>query len=187
MSVGKLVTMLVAMGASVAVAMFALPRALAARNKAQAAAVASAQAAQALERTAEAAGAEGRAGEARGGEPERPSMPQGGFLDGADQTFDASRHETLTPRQASAGADGERVAPFHGFGVQVDSDPAGARVFVDEAEIGETPLLASVRCDEGATVRVRVEKAGRAAWTKTTRCRKDALVALEAKLALASR
>jgi hypothetical protein len=178
--------MLLAGAVSVGVGTYAMRHALAARNKAQAAAVASAQATQALERSAaaaEGAGAEG----AQAPEAERPSLPQGGFHDGADKTFDPAKHETLAPREAAAAADGERIAPFHGFGVQVDSQPAGARVLVDGVDLGETPLLASVRCAEGAEVAVRVEKAGRAPWTKKTRCRKDALLALDVKLAASSR
>ena len=33
---------------------------------------------------------------------------------------------TFAPREATATADGERVAPFHGFGLSIESTPAGA-------------------------------------------------------------
>jgi hypothetical protein len=84
----------------------------------------------------------------------------------------------ITPRSARAGDDGLESMPFHGFGVSVDSAPEGATVLVDGEEMGETPLVASVKCTPGADVQVRVEKPPRPAQEKVVRCRADTLVKL---------
>jgi hypothetical protein len=112
---------------------------------------------------------------------EERRVPQGGFVDGAPPA-DLLRGEALVPRGAKD-VDGERVAPFHGFGVAVDSAPAGARVFAAGVEVGETPITASVRCMPGERVEVRVRKPGFHEWRRATRCRPDALVLLDARLA----
>jgi hypothetical protein len=184
---GRLVTMLVAAGGSVAVGTWAMQHALTVRGRAQEAAVAQAAAAEAVQRAADAAAASGSGASAAGSgtaEGVEPPRPQGGFQDGAPPpAFDLSRHESLTPRDAKVDrATGERVAPFHGFGVSVDSTPGGARVLAGGVELGETPLVASIACEPGATVVVRVEKAGFGAWSARTRCRRDALVSLDARL-----
>jgi hypothetical protein len=181
-SAGRLVTMVVAAAGSIGVGGFALQHALAVRARAQAAAVAQARAADAVERASDAAAAGGAPEE-----PKEPPRPQGGFGDGlapapAGDQRDLRGHATLAPREARADASGERVAPFHGFGVSVDSVPAGARVVADGAELGETPLTASVACQPGAPVALRVEKKGFRPWSRETRCRGDALVVLEARL-----
>ena len=90
--------------------------------------------------------------------------------------------ETIAPRDpVRDAATGEEVGAFQGFGVDVATTPAGARVIVDGKELGISPLLASVRCASGATVEVRAERAGR--WARaTTRCREDALVRLHLRL-----
>jgi hypothetical protein len=116
------------------------------------------------------------------GRAEERSAPQGGFVDGAPLPVPSLRGETLVPRgEVAVGR--ERVAPFQGFGVAVDSSPPGARVFAAGAEVGETPITASVRCTPGDRVEVRVQKTGFRPWRRTTICRSDALVALEARLA----
>jgi hypothetical protein len=89
----------------------------------------------------------------------------------------------ITPRAARVGEDGLETLPFEGFGLSVDSAPAGARVFAGADELGETPLLASVACAPGSDVKVRVEKPPLPAWERTVRCRADTLVKLSAKLA----
>lgn len=88
----------------------------------------------------------------------------------------------IAPRAARLGEGGLETLPFQGFGISVDSTPVGARVLADGEELGETPLLASVRCTPGNEVRVRVEKPPLRAWERTVRCRADTLVKLAATL-----
>jgi PEGA domain-containing protein len=90
--------------------------------------------------------------------------------------------ETIAPRDpVRDAATGEVVGAFQGFGVDVATTPAGARIVVDGRELGISPLLASVRCTPGASVEVRAERGGREARA-TTRCREDALVRLHLRL-----
>lgn len=94
-----------------------------------------------------------------------------------------SHVEILAPReQRGDPASGEARSPFHGFAISVSSSPAGARVLVDGDEKGETPLAASVDCEPGREVQVRIEKAGYRAQRRSLRCRADALVRLSARL-----
>jgi hypothetical protein len=79
-------------------------------------------------------------------------------------------------------ASGEVLLPFQGFAVSVETEPAGARVTVDEREIGESPALAAVECQPGSPVRIRVEKAPLHPQERTTRCRADKLVKLRVRL-----
>jgi hypothetical protein len=92
------------------------------------------------------------------------------------------RAETLAPREARRTADGELVAPFQGFGLSVESSPAGATVRVDGRDLGQTPLVASVDCAPGAALKVRVEKRSLRPVERTVRCRADALVTLQVAL-----
>lgn len=84
----------------------------------------------------------------------------------------------ITPRSARAGDDGLETLPFHGFGVSVDSTPEGATVLVDGEELGETPLVASVKCAPGTDVKVRIERPPHRAQERLVRCRADTLVKL---------
>jgi hypothetical protein len=86
--------------------------------------------------------------------------------------------ETFAPRQLRTTVDGERVAPFEGFGLSVDSSPPGARVRVDGRDVGETPILTSVDCTPGREVEVRLEKRGFRPVRRAARCRADALIEL---------
>ncbi len=91
--------------------------------------------------------------------------------------------EFIQPREEEVDqASGERLLPFQGFAVSVESVPAGARVTVDGREVGESPVLASVECSPGTEVRVRVEKAPLRPQDRTTRCRADKLVKLSVRL-----
>ncbi len=90
---------------------------------------------------------------------------------------------TFAPRQARATADGERVAPFVGFGLSVESTPPGARVLVDGSEVGETPIVTTVDCAPGQEVEVRVERRGFRLERRSVRCRADALLELSFALA----
>ncbi len=84
----------------------------------------------------------------------------------------------ITPRAPVTTAEGERVAPFQGFGLSIDSTPAGARVLVGGREVGETPLVAGVDCAPGAEVAVAVELRGYRTARRTVRCRADQLLEL---------
>jgi len=92
------------------------------------------------------------------------------------------RTSAIAPAEAAPDASGERVRWFPGFGLSVESDPAGATVRVNGRDLGETPLTASVDCAPGDTVQVEVRKEGRPAARRTTRCRKDHLVELSVEL-----
>ena len=80
---------------------------------------------------------------------------------------------------------GEEVAPFTGFAVSVESDPAGALVTVDGVPRGESPAFAGVDCVPGDRIEVRAEKPGFAPATSETACRADALVKVRLRLARA--
>jgi hypothetical protein len=82
---------------------------------------------------------------------------------------------------AGATADGERTAPFSGFALQVETEPAGAVVEVDGVIRGESPVFAGIECAPGARVVVRARSRGAAA-ERTTTCRKDTLVGLTLRL-----
>jgi hypothetical protein len=90
--------------------------------------------------------------------------------------------ETIAPRDAVLDrASGDEVAPFHGFGVDVETAPTGARVLVNGVEVGTAPIVASVRCAPGERVEVRAER-GRARGHAQTACRQDALVRVKIAL-----
>jgi hypothetical protein len=89
---------------------------------------------------------------------------------------------TYTPREARTTADGERVAPFQGFGLSIDSTPPGARVRVGGSEVGDTPIVTTVDCDPGREVEVSVEKRGFRLARRLVRCRADALLELSITL-----
>jgi hypothetical protein len=90
--------------------------------------------------------------------------------------------ESLAPRGDRVDpASGERVAPFHGFGLQLDSAPAGARALVNGEDMGTTPLLTTVDCVPGDEVTVELDRAGRRGSART-RCRADTLVKLRVVL-----
>lgn len=89
----------------------------------------------------------------------------------------------LSPRDEEVdGASGETTLPFQGFGISVESEPEGARVMVNGREIGESPAIASVDCQPGSDVRIRIEKAPLAPQERLTRCRADKLVKLNFRL-----
>ena len=89
----------------------------------------------------------------------------------------------ITPCAPVTTAGGERVAPFQGFGLSIDTSPAGARVLVGGKEVGETPLVAGVDCAPGTEVAVAVELRGYRTARRTVRCRADRLLELSFKLA----
>jgi hypothetical protein len=89
---------------------------------------------------------------------------------------------TIAPKDGVPDAKGERVRWFQGFGLSVESWPAGARVKVNGVDEGVTPLLTSVACAPGERVTVEVRKASLRSKRRTTVCRKDELVLLEFEL-----
>ena len=92
------------------------------------------------------------------------------------------RATPMAPAEAAPDASGERVRWFPGFGVSVESTPRGARVLVNGRDLGQTPLIASVRCTPGETVQVEVRKDGRRPRRRSTLCREDQLVELSVEL-----
>jgi hypothetical protein len=124
--------------------------------------------------------------------PRHPEAPSTGEIEAARAAeVEAARlkqrhlaaSSTITPREAMVTADGEKVAPFQGFGLSVESSPAGARVLVGGREVGETPIVTSVDCTPGEAVEVGVEKRGLRPAHRTVRCRADALLELRVTLA----
>jgi len=86
--------------------------------------------------------------------------------------------ESIAPRSDRVDpATGERVGIFHGFGLQIDTVPAGAEVLVAGEEMGTSPLLTTVACRPGEELLVRAQLGHQVATTRT-RCRKDVLVKL---------
>jgi hypothetical protein len=119
--------------------------------------------------------------------PRRPEAPTTTQIEAAGaaereaarlQQRGLERSTIYTPRQATTTAGGERVAPFQGFGLSVESKPAGARVLVQGQDVGETPIVTTVDCTPGQAVEVRVERRGFRAERREVRCRADALVEL---------
>jgi len=146
-----------------------------------------------------AASAQARAADAVAGEgasadaapPRAPELPSDEAIQRAhDSAVALGRSEqrglegavVLAPGEAAP--DGrESVRPFDGFGLSIDSSPAGARVRLDGREAGLTPLLTSVDCSPGDAIAVAVEARGRKAHRRTVVCRKDALVSFTVTLA----
>jgi hypothetical protein len=77
---------------------------------------------------------------------------------------------------------GEKVAPFSGFAVSVDTDPPGAVVSIAGVPRGEAPVLANLDCAAGDRVEISAEKAGFPVARTATACRSDALVKLTLRL-----
>ncbi len=69
-----------------------------------------------------------------------------------------------------------------GFTVQVVSSPSAARVSIDGAARGSTPLFANVTCEQDQEVRITVEKQGFPAWRRTVRCRLGGELTVNARL-----
>ena len=119
--------------------------------------------------------------------PRHPEAPSQGEIEAARAAeIEAGRiaqrnlaaSSVITPREAVTTAAGERVAPFQGFGLSIESKPPGARVKVGGKEVGETPIVTSVDCTPGDEVEVGVEKRGHRPVRRTVRCRADALLEL---------
>jgi hypothetical protein len=89
--------------------------------------------------------------------------------------------EVISP-SAPAAPGVEATAPFQGFGLSLESEPDGASVEVDGRALGETPLLAGLKCTPGATVRIRVTRSPLPVRDLTTLCRTDTLVKLRVRL-----
>ena len=73
-------------------------------------------------------------------------------------------------------------AAAKGFMVRVVSVPSGAKVLVDGADRGATPLFANVVCEEGQKVAIEVEKAGYPRWRRTVPCRVGGELTARARL-----
>lgn len=148
---------------------------------------------QAVAPTLSRADPDGAAGPAGATEPPRhPEAPTSAEIEAAREAeIDAGRLQqrnlagaaTFAPRSASTTAEGERVAPFHGFGLSIESTPPGAGVRVGGVDVGETPIVTTVDCAPGRVVEVRVEKRGFRPVRRAVRCRADALLELTVALA----
>lgn len=107
---------------------------------------------------------------------ERPSEPA--------QAIDTDEYLGPIAGNVEPGS-GEEVAPFSGFAVSVETEPADALVTIAGVERGEAPVLAGVECRPGAKVAIRVVKPGFRPARAATLCRSDALVKLTVRLAAA--
>jgi hypothetical protein len=122
---------------------------------------------------------DGAAGTSRA-EPEAPPPISPSELADLQKSWVGS--ESIAPRSERIDpSTGERVLPFHGFGLQVDTAPPGARVLVNDEEMGTSPLLTTVSCRPGDAVEVRAVLGDRSS-TASTRCRKDELVKIALQL-----
>jgi hypothetical protein len=108
----------------------------------------------------------------RRGAPEKPREPA--------EAIDDSHY--LGPLKTQAVAPGEETAPFTGFAVSVETDPAGGIVSIGGVPRGEAPVLANVDCKPGARLEIRAEKAGFPPARRVTTCRADALLKLTIRL-----
>lgn len=77
---------------------------------------------------------------------------------------------------------GERVLPFSGFAISVETRPEAALVTIAGVERGESPVLAGLDCKPGTKVPIRVVKRGFRPARASTVCRSDALVKLTVRL-----
>jgi len=123
--------------------------------------------------------------------PRHPEVPTASEIDAAaTSAINAARLQQrnmqgavmFAPRQSRATPDGERVAPFQGFGLSIETTPAGARVSVTGADVGETPIVTTVDCEPGEVVEVLVEKTGYRAVQRRVRCHADELLELSIAL-----
>ena len=95
----------------------------------------------------------------------------------------AGKGHVLDPLKPRADAQtGEQVAPFSGFAISVDTEPAGAVVSVDGVPRGEAPVLAGLDCSPGDRVEIAAQKSGFPVTRTFTTCRRDALVKLTVRL-----
>lgn len=93
------------------------------------------------------------------------------------------RGQVLDPLKPHADAQtGEQVAPFDGFALSIDTEPAGAVVTVAGVARGEAPVLAGLDCAPGERVEIAAEKPGFPPARTSTTCRRDALVKLTVRL-----
>jgi hypothetical protein len=88
----------------------------------------------------------------------------------------------ITPSEAVPDDSGEKTRWFQGFGLSVESTPAGARVLVNGQDMGQTPLVTTVDCKPGDPVKVEVKRKGLRPQARSTRCREDRLVELSVEL-----
>ncbi len=72
--------------------------------------------------------------------------------------------------------------PDKGFMVRVVSEPSGARVLLDGAERGTTPLFANVACEDGQEVAIEVVQEGYPRWRRTVSCRVGGELTARARL-----
>jgi hypothetical protein len=87
------------------------------------------------------------------------------------------RSQLLPPLDVRAEGD-ELTAPFDGFAVSIETEPAGGIVTVAGVARGEAPVLAGVACVPGQPVEIVAALPGRAPLRRTTTCRPDTLVKL---------
>ena len=80
------------------------------------------------------------------------------------------------------------VQELEGKGVVfVESEPAGARVTVNGAEFGETPVSADVDCSPGQKLVIAVARPGREPMSYEGTCKANTLLQVRARLAAAKR
>ncbi len=73
-------------------------------------------------------------------------------------------------------------AGARGFIVTARPNPAGTRLWWDGQERGSTPVVANVRCREGADVELGLRAEGYAPWAKTVACREGGSLLIKPRL-----
>src|SRR6266545_6872568 len=104
--------------------------------------------------------------------PQRPYEPA--------EEIDNSHY--LSPFKTAVSGRGEETAPFTGFAISVDTEPAGGLVTIAGVPRGEAPVLANVACKPGAKLEIQAEMAGFPPARRQTACRADTLVKLTIRL-----
>ena len=75
-----------------------------------------------------------------------------------------------------------RPGVVDGFMVRVVSEPSGARVAIDGAQRGRTPLFANVPCADEQRIEIVVAKEGFPAWRRSVDCRVGGQLTVRARL-----
>ena len=143
---------------------------------------------------APAAGAASATGAASAEAPQEPRKPEGpttAEIEAARATaVEAARIQErnlshavfIAPTGGTTTPDGEHVAPFVGFGLSIETSPAGATASVGGSEVGRTPIVTTVDCAPGEEVVLAVGKRGFKPARRTVRCRADQLLTVSVAL-----
>jgi len=123
--------------------------------------------------------------------PRHPEAPTGAEIEAATESAigaarlqqrNLEKSTIFAPREARTTPEGDRLAPFEGFGLSIGTTPAGARVRVNGDDVGETPIVTTVDCEAEQDVEVVVQKPGYQSSSRHVRCRSNALLEISVAL-----